>query len=72
MRVTNSQFRSAADNSEGIELVAGDTNEGRASFNSVTLESPSEKILLAQICDARSIVGAPAECGPLTDADFTE
>lgn len=63
--VTNSTIRSFGQTSEGIQLVAGESNGGRAQLLALTLESPAEKIVFAEDCKAIRLVGAPSECGPL-------
>lgn len=68
--VTNSSVRSEGPATQGIELIAGDVNGGRAIFTSVELGSPQEILLLAETCTANELRGAPTDCGPLDDSDF--
>ncbi|MFP5377975.1 MAG: hypothetical protein ACLGIO_14495 [Acidimicrobiia bacterium] len=64
-----STIRSSGPRSEGIQLVAGDTGGGTASFVRLVLETTAEEgsILLAEDCRAEGIVGAPEECKPPVD-----
>lgn len=65
LTVTNSTMRSTGAGTQGIQLVAGDSHGGRAVFNSLTLDTPGDVVLLAEDCKANGLIGAPPECGPL-------
>lgn len=72
LTVTNSTVRSLGERTQGVQLVAGASNGGRATFTSLTVETPGDVVLLAENCRATSLVGASPECGPLTSEEFTE
>lgn len=67
---TSSLIQSLAAETQGIQLIAGDSNGGRMKLNSLTLESPGEKVLLAQRCEVVNLQGAPERCEPLTEEDL--